>query len=74
MCSGRSLLNKRNKSGPKTDPLVFLKESQIMCKVLHIISANYDNSSNKYYLDSTELVPTKSEKDLGFTTENTLNV
>ena len=35
------------------------------CKVLHI-SAN-DNPSNKYYLDSTELVSTESEKDLGFT-------
>ena len=28
---------------------------------------NYnENPSNKYYLDSTELVPTESEKDLGF--------
>ena len=34
------------------------------CKVLHI-SAN-DYPRNKYYLDGTELLPTESEKDLGF--------
>jgi len=41
------------------------------CKVLHL-SAN-DNPINKYYLDSTELISTNSEKDLGFTMDVKFN-
>ena len=61
----KGIIDEDLKSLERWEDMWCLRFNLDKCKVLHI-SAN-DNPSNKYYLDSTELVSTESEKDLGFT-------
>ena len=60
----KGIIDEDLKSLERWEDMWCLRFNLDKCKVLHI-SAN-ENPSNKYYLDSTELVPTESEKDLGF--------
>ena len=60
----KGIIDRDLKSLERWEDMWCLRFNLDKCKVLHI-SAN-ENPSNKYYLDSTELVPTESEKDLGF--------
>ena len=60
----KGIIDEDLKSLERWEDMWCLRFNLDKCKVLHI-SAN-ENPSNTYYLDSTELVPTESEKDLGF--------
>ena len=60
----KGIIDEDLKSLERWEDMWCLRFNLDKCKVLHS-SAN-ENPSNKYYLDSTDLVPTESEKDLGF--------